>query len=113
MKRLKLYWGMHFCNPRMFKTVVRVEMYERSKIRKNSECLSNNEEGIQYYMTEYGQIFKFDKIKFESYELDLQNMLWFQNQDFIVMYLNGHMKYTEIKEFVDYYKYRKNNEGKR
>ena len=107
MKRQKLYWGMHFCNPRMFKTVVKVEMYVSSKTEENSEVLSNNKIDIQYYMTEYGQIFKFDRVKFESYELDLQNMLWFQNQDFIVMYINGHMKYTEIKEFVDYYEYRK------
>lgn len=88
----------------MLKTVVKVEMYVGSKLGKNSEVSSDNEAGIQYYMTEYGQIFKFDKIKFESYELDLQNMLWFRNQDFIVMYLKGHMKYTEIKGFVDEYR---------
>ena len=23
----KLYWGMHFCNSKMFKTVAKVEMY--------------------------------------------------------------------------------------
>lgn len=107
MKRQKLYWGMHFCNPSMFKTAVKVEMYVSSKLKENRKALSDNEIGTQYYMTEYGQIFKFDKMKFKSYELDLQNMLWFQNQDFIVMYLNGHMKYTEIKEFADYYEYRK------
>ena len=26
-----LYWGMHFCNPRMFKTVAKVEMYIREQ----------------------------------------------------------------------------------
>lgn len=43
-------------------------------------------------MTEHGQIFKFDKTEFVSYELDLQNMVWFQNQDFIRMYFDEYMK---------------------
>lgn len=29
-----LYWGMHFCNPRMFKTVAKVEMYIREQKRR-------------------------------------------------------------------------------
>ena len=43
----------------------------------------HTEEHTKYYMTEHGQIFKFDKTEFVSYELDLQNMVWFQNQDFV------------------------------
>ena len=31
MEEQKLYWGMHFCNSRMFKTIVKVEMYIREQ----------------------------------------------------------------------------------
>ena len=47
-------------------------------------------------MTEYGQVFKFNKEKFKSYELDLQNMVWFQNQDFVRTYLGDNVKYTAV-----------------
>ena len=88
MKEQELCWGMHFCNASMFKKIL------------------NREESIHYYMTEYGQVFKFNKEKFKSYELDLQNMVWFQNQDFVRTYLGDNVKYTEIKKFADYYDYR-------
>ena len=35
----------------------------------------SEEKHIKYYMTEHGQIFKFDRTKFISCELDLQNMV--------------------------------------
>ena len=46
----------------------------------------SEEKHIKYYMTEHGQIFKFDRTKFISCELDLQNMVWFQNQDFTFIF---------------------------
>ena len=51
-------------------------------------------------------VFKFDKTEFVSYELDLQNMVWFQNQDFVRMYFDEYMKYTEMDTFLDCYKCR-------
>lgn len=106
MKKQELYWGMHFCNSRMFKTVSKVEMYIHENEAVQKEIPESNEECIYYYMTEHGQIFKFNKTKFESYELDLQNMVWFDNRDFISVYLDNYMKYTEIKDFKDYYVHR-------
>ena len=50
---------------------------------------------------------KLDKIKFDSYELDLQRMVWFQNQDFAKLYFDGNMRYTELDLFEDYYDFRK------
>ena len=107
MKNQELYWGMHFCNSRMFKTIAKVEMYIRGRKAEQINVISNKEEHTQYYMTEHGQIFKFDKVKFKSYELDLQDMVWFQNQDFVKAYFEDYMKYTEIDEFIDCYEYRK------
>ena len=106
MKEQKLYWGMHFCNSVMFKTVTKVEMYIRGKTTEEIKFMSDKEEHIHYYMTEYGQIFKFNKMSFISYELDLQNMVWFQNQDFVTIYLDNYIKYTEIDAFADCYEYR-------
>lgn len=103
MKEQELYWGMHFCNSKMFKTIAQIEMYTRSKKKEGEKLLQHKEQHVHYYMTEYGQIFKFDKENFDSYELDLQNMLWFRNRDFVAMYLGNYMKYTEINEFVDCY----------
>lgn len=105
MKKQELCWKMHFCNASMFKTITQIEMYIRSKKKEELKIL-NREEIIHYYMTEYGQVFKFNKEKFKSYELDLQNMVWFQNQDFVRTYLGDNVKYTEIKKFADYYDYR-------
>lgn len=105
MKEQELCWGMHFCNASMFKTITQIEMYIRSK-KKGELKILNREESIHYYMIEYGQVFKFNKEKFKSYELDLQNMVWFQNQDFVRTYLGDNVKYTEIKKFADYYDYR-------
>lgn len=45
-------------------------------------------------------------MSFISYELDLQNMVWFQNQDFVTIYLDNYIKYTELDAFVDCYEYR-------
>lgn len=106
MGEQELYWKMHFCNSKMFKTIAQIEMYTRSKKKEGITLLQHKEEHIHYYMTEYGQIFKFDKENFNSYELDLQNMLWFRNRDFVTMYLGNYMKYTEIDEFADYYENR-------
>ena len=68
--------------------------------------LLNKKKNIKYYMTEYGQIFKFDKTNFISFELDLQNMVWFQNQDFTGIYFGEYIKYTELEGFEDYYEER-------
>lgn len=102
----KLYWGMHFCNSRMFKTVTKVETYLQGQKAEGINSLCHVEEHTQYYMTEQGQIFKLDKTNFDSYELDLQRMAWFHNRDFITVYFGDYMKYTELNEFVDYFKYR-------
>ena len=51
----------------------------------------SEEKHIKYYMTEHGQIFKFDRTKFISCELDLQNMVWFQNQDFTGIYFGEYI----------------------
>ena len=105
MEEQKLYWGMHFCNSRMFKTIVKVEMYIREQ----------QAEGItpgtyrRTYKVLYDRAwadFKFDKTEFVSYELDSQNMVWFQNQDFVRMYFDEYMKYTEMDTFLDCYKCR-------
>ena len=103
----KFYWGMHFCNSRMFKTVTKGETYLLGQKEEGINSLCHTEEHTQYYMTEQGQIFKLDKTKFDSYELDLQKMVWFQNQDFVEMYFGGIMRYTEIDLFKDYYGLRK------
>ena len=103
----KLYWGMHFCNSKMFKTVAKVEMYIQEQKAGGGTLLPHIEEHTQYYMTEQGQIFKLDKIKFDSYELDLQRMVWFQNQDFAKLYFDGNMRYTELDLFENYYDFRK------
>ena len=58
----------------------------------------SEEKHIKYYMTEHGQIFKFDRTKFISCELDLQNMVWFQNQDFTGIYFGEYIKYTELED---------------
>lgn len=102
----KLYWGMHFCNSRMFKTVAKIEMHIQEKKAKEVKLPIYIEEHIQYCMTEQGQIFKMDKTTFYSYELDLQKMVWFQNQDFIDIYFGDYMKYTTMDDFIDYYEYR-------
>lgn len=102
----ELYWGMHFCNSRMFKTVVKVELYIREQKEEGIILSVHTEEHTKYYMTEHGQIFKFDKTEFVSYELDLQNMVWFQNQDFVRMYFDEYIKYTEMDTFLDCYKCR-------
>ena len=106
MEEQNLYWGMHFCNSRMFKTIVKVEMYIREQQAEGITLPVHTEEHTKYYMTEHGQIFKFDKTEFVSYELDLQNMVWFQNQDFVRMYFDEYMKYTEMDTFLDCYKCR-------
>ena len=67
----------------------------------------SEEKHIKYYMTEHGQIFKFDRTKFISCELDLQNMVWFQNQDFTGIYFGEYIKYTELEGFEDCYEERK------
>ena len=87
MEEQKLYWGMHFCNSRMFKTIVKVEMYIREQQAEGITLPVHTEE-------------------FGSYELDLQNMVWFQNQDFVRMYFDEYMKYTEMDTFLDCYKCR-------
>lgn len=61
MGEQELYWKMHFCNSKMFKTIAQIEMYTRSKKKEGITLLQHKEEHIHYYMTEYGQIFKFDK----------------------------------------------------
>lgn len=80
-ERAGIMLGKHFCNASMFKTITQIEMYIRSK-KKGELKILNREESIHYYMTEYGQVFKFNKEKFKSYELDLQNMVWFQKSRF-------------------------------
>ena len=70
-----LYWGMHFCNSSMFKTIARIQMY---LAEQKEEYAASEKKHIKYYMTEYGQIFKFDKTNFISFELDLQNMYGFR-----------------------------------
>ncbi len=36
VKEQKLYWGMQFCNSKMFKTVAKVEMYfQEQKARRD------------------------------------------------------------------------------
>ena len=107
LEEQKLYWGMHFCNSRMFKTVARVEMYIQEQKAEGINLPPHIEEHTQYYMTEQGQIFKLDKTKFDSYELDLQKMAWFQNQDFVELYFGGNMRYTEMDLFQDCYDFRK------
>lgn len=102
----KVYWGMHFCNSRMFKTVTKVEMYIQEQKTEGINLPLHVEEHTQYYMTEQGQIFKLDKTKFDSYELDLQKMVWFHNRDFMTVYFGDYIKYTELNDFVDCFKYR-------
>lgn len=58
-------------------------------------------------MTEQGQIFKFDKESFISYELDQQKMAWFHNQDFVELYIDGKVRCTEMGVFGDYFGLRK------
>lgn len=102
----ELYWGMEFCNSRMFKTVGKIQLYKKQKEAEKILLKEKKEEHVDYYMTEYGQIFKFDKEHFESYELDLYKMLWFQNQDFLTIYFDNYLKYTEIPGFEDYYDFK-------
>lgn len=98
---------MHFCNSRMFKTVTKVEMYIQEQKAKGINLPIHIKEHTQYYMTERGQIFQLDKTKFDTYELDLQKMAWFRNQDFVELYFSGWMKYTEMDSFEDCYNFRK------
>lgn len=46
-----LYWGMHFCNSRMFKTIARIQMY---LAEQKEEYVASEKKHIKYYMTEYG-----------------------------------------------------------
>lgn len=87
----------------MFKTIARIQMY---LAEQKEEYAASEKKHIKYYMTEYGQIFKFDKTNFISFELDLQNMVWFQNQDFTGIYFGEYIKYTELEGFEDYYEER-------
>lgn len=109
----ELYWGMEFCNPRMFKTIGRIQLYRKQKEIEEAEKFfikKKKMEHVGYYMTEHGKIFKFDKENFKAYELDLHKMSWFRNQDFISIYLGEYLKYTEMPEFEDYYDFRDKDE---
>lgn len=79
---------------------------KKKREKKGGDDVSE-EKHIKYYMTEHGQIFKFDRTKFISCELDLQNMVWFQNQDFTGIYFGEYIKYTELEGFEDCYEERK------
>ena len=46
----------------------------------------HTEEHTKYYITEHGQIFKFDKTEFVSYEIDLKKILWLNNRKLELMY---------------------------
>lgn len=107
MEEQNLQWGMHFCNSVMFKTVMKVESYICGQKAEGVTLPVYTSEHTKYCMTEYGQIYKLDKINLVSYELDLQKMEWFRNQDFVELCLNGSMRYTEMELFEDYYKFRK------
>lgn len=107
MEEQKLYWGMHFCNLRMFKTIIKVELYIREQKAEGINLPVHIKEHTKYYMTEYGQIYKVDKTNFDSYELDLRKMEWFQNQDFVELCFDGDMRYTELDLFEDCYGARK------
>ena len=87
---------------------IETDLKEKGKKReqKGGDDVSE-EKHIKYYMTEHGQIFKFDRTKFISCELDLQNMVWFQNQDFTGIYFGEYIKYTELEGFEDCYEERK------
>lgn len=90
----------------MFKTVGKIQLYKKQKEAEKILLKEKKEEHVDYYMTEYGQIFEFDKEHFESYELDLYKMIWFQNQNFLTIYFDNYLKYTEIPEFEDYYDFK-------
>lgn len=100
--------------PGCLKLLARIQMYlaeqKEEKGKKREQKGGDNvseEKHIKYYMTEHGQIFKFDRTKFISCELDLQNMVWFQNQDFTGIYFGEYIKYTELEGFEDCYEERK------
>ena len=109
-----LYWGMAFCNPRMFKTVGKIQLYRKQKEAgegtEEAFLKGKKKEHVSYYMTEHGQIFKFDKENFKAYELDLHKMTWFRNQDFVSIYLDDYLKYTEMPDFEDDYDFRVGDE---
>ena len=42
-----LYWGMHFCNSRMFKTIARIQMY---LAEQKEEYVASEKKHIKYYM---------------------------------------------------------------
>ena len=58
MEEQKLYWGMHFCNSRMFKTIVKGEMYIREQQAEGITLPVHTEEHTKYHMIEHGQILK-------------------------------------------------------
>ena len=99
----ELHWGMHFCNPRMAKAIIKVEMYINELKEKRTNLSVHTNIHTKYYMTEQGQIFKFDKKRFVSYELDQQEMAWFRNQDFVELYVDGDLRCTEMDLFEDYF----------
>lgn len=45
-----LYWGMHFCNSRMFKTIARLQMYlaEQKEETEKKRKRENKKEEIMY-----------------------------------------------------------------
>lgn len=46
-----LYWGMHFCNSRMFKTIARIQMYlaeQKEEKGKKREQKENKKEEMMY-----------------------------------------------------------------
>lgn len=42
-----LYWGMHFCNSRMFKTIARIQMYLAEQ-KEEKEKKENKKEEMMY-----------------------------------------------------------------
>lgn len=74
MEEQKLYWGMHFCNSRMFKTIVKVEMYIREQQAEGITLPVHTEEHTKYYMTEHGQILSL--IKQSLFHMNLICKIW-------------------------------------
>lgn len=75
----------------------------------NPNAVVHNEEKTKYYIVEDGRVFKeVDSSAF--YGLDMESMEWVRDQSYMSMFYDTSFKFSELKNFRDYYSEKKREE---
>jgi hypothetical protein len=90
-------------------TIEKINNREREILANDSSAKPIEDNSSKYFIVENGKVFK-ETTDGLYYELDTDSMEWDLNQDYMSLRFDTYLKFSELKNFRDYYLEKENKE---